>query len=133
ERRLGAALRDRPRDAFVLSTKVGRLVRPAGRIPPDADIDRQELDGQPDAFYAGTSGRQIVFDYSADGVLRSIEESLERLGLDRIDVAFIHDPDDHWRAAIEGAYPALHRLREQGVLRAIGAGMNQTAMLARFA
>ena len=81
----------------------------------------------------GPGGRQIVFDYSADGVVRSIEESLERLGLDRIDVAFIHDPDDHWQAAIEGAYPALHRLREQGVLRAIGAGMNQAAMLARFA
>ena len=65
--------------------------------------------------------------------VRSLEESLERLGLDRIDMVFIHDPDDHWQAAIEGAYPALHRLREQGVLRAIGAGMNQSAMLARFA
>ena len=133
ERRLGAVLRDRPRDDYVVSTKVGRLVRPADRIPPGADIDRQALDGRPDAFYAGTSGRQIVFDYSADGVVRSIDESLERLGLERIDVAFIHDPDDHWQAAIEGAYPALHRLREQGVLRAIGAGMNQAAMLARFA
>ena len=133
ERRLGAVLRHRPRDGYVLSTKVGRLVRPADRIPPDADIDRQELNGRPDAFYAGIGGRRIVFDYSADGVLRSIEESLERLGLDRIDMAFIHDPDDHWQAAIEGAYPVLHRLREQGVLRAIGAGMNQTAMLVRFA
>ena len=133
ERRLGAVLRDRQRDDFVVSTKVGRLVRPADEVPPGADIDRQALDGRPDAFYAGTEGRRIVFDYSADGVRRSLEESLERLGLDRIDVAFIHDPDDHWQAAIEGAYPALHRLREQGVLRAIGAGMNQTAMLARFA
>ena len=133
ERRLGAVLRDRPRDDYVVSTKVGRLVRPADRIPPGADIDRQALDGRPDAFYAGTGGRRIVFDYSADGVVRSIEESLERLGLDRIDMAFIHDPDDHWQAAIEGAYPALHRLREQGVVRAIGAGMNQAAMLARFA
>ena len=114
ERRLGAVLRDRPRDDYVVSTKVGRLVRPADRIPPGADIDRQALDGRPDAFYAGTAGRRIVFDYSGDGVLRSLEESLERLGLDRIDVAFIHDPDDHWQAAIEGAYPALHRLREQG-------------------
>ena len=74
-----------------------------------------------------------MFDYSADGVARSIEESLERLGVDRIDLALIHDPDDHWRAAIDEAYPALHRLREQGVVRAIGAGMNQSAMLARFA
>ena len=64
---------------------------------------------------------------------RSIEESLERLGLDRIDIAFIHDPDDHWEAAIGGAYPALHRLRDQGIVRAIGAGMNQSEMLARFA
>ena len=54
-----------------------------------------------------------MFDYSADGVTRSIDESLERLGLDRIDIAYIHDPDDHWQAAIDGAYPALHRLRER--------------------
>jgi D-threo-aldose 1-dehydrogenase len=74
-----------------------------------------------------------VFDYSTDGVRRSIDESLERLGLDRIDIALIHDPDNHWEAAIGEAYPALHRLREQGVVRAIGAGMNQAAMLARFA
>ena len=74
-----------------------------------------------------------MFDYSADGVRRSIDESLVRLGLERIDIAFIHDPDDHWQAAIEGAYPALHRLREEGVIGAIGAGMNQSAMLARFA
>ena len=75
----------------------------------------------------------MIFDYSSDGVIRSIEESLERLGTGRIDIVFIHDPDDHWEAAIDGAYPALHRLREQGVVRAIGAGMNQSAMLARFA
>ena len=68
----------------------------------------------------------------ADGVRRSIEESLERLGLDRIDIALIHDPDDHWQAALDGAYPALARLREQGVIRAVGAGMNQSEMLARF-
>jgi D-threo-aldose 1-dehydrogenase len=74
-----------------------------------------------------------VFDYSADGVRRSVEESLARLRLDRIDIALIHDPDDHWAAAIGEAYPALARLREEGVIRAIGAGMNQSAMLARFA
>ena len=64
---------------------------------------------------------------------RSLEESLARLGLDRVDIAYIHDPDDHWQAAIDGAYPALHRLREQGVVRAIGVGINQSPMLARFA
>jgi D-threo-aldose 1-dehydrogenase len=133
ERRLGASLADRPRDQYVLSTKVGRLVRPIELIAPDADIDRQVLDGREDAYYADVDGRRIVFDYSADGVVRSIDESLERLGLDRIDLVLIHDPDDHWRAAIDEAYPALHRLREQGIVRAIGAGMNQSAMLARFA
>ena len=133
ERRVGAALRDRPRDAFVLSTKVGRLVRDEAAIPPDADIDRQDLDGREDAFYVRHEPVRLVFDYSADGVRRSLEESLERLGLDRIDIALIHDPDDHWPAAIAEAWPALERLRAEGVIRAVGAGMNQSAMLARFA
>jgi D-threo-aldose 1-dehydrogenase len=106
ERRVGAALRDRPRDALVLSTKVGRLLR---------------------------NGGQPVFDFSFDGVLRSLDESLERLGLDRVDVAYIHDPDDHFEEALGGAYPALERLRGEGVVRAIGVGMNQSEMLARFA
>ena len=132
ERRMGAALAGRPRDAFVLSTKVGRLVRPTAGIPAGADIDRQALDGREDAYYVVRDPVRIVFDYSADGVRRSLEESLERLGLDRIDIAFIHDPDDHWRDAIEGAWPALERLRSEGVIRAVGAGMNQSAMLTRF-
>jgi D-threo-aldose 1-dehydrogenase len=129
---MGAALADRPRDAFVLSTKVGRLVLDAGDLTGLEDLDRQAAGDREDAFFADTAGRRIVFDYSADGVRRSLEQSLERLGLDRVDVVFIHDPDDHWAAAIDGAYPALHRLREEGVVRAIGAGMNQSAMLTRF-
>jgi D-threo-aldose 1-dehydrogenase len=133
ERRFGRALAGRPRNDYVLSTKVGRLIRPTAEIPPDADIDRQALDGREDAFYVGTGPVRPVFDYTADGVRRSIDESLTRLGLDRIDIALIHDPDDHWTAAIGEAYPALARLREEGVVRAIGAGMNQSAMLARFA
>jgi D-threo-aldose 1-dehydrogenase len=132
ERRMGAVLSLRPRDAFVLSTKVGRLVRDRAAIPPGADIDRQSLDGREDAYYVVPPDVRIVFDYSGDGVRRSIEESLERLGLDRIDIALIHDPDDHWRAAIDGAWPALERLRSEGVIRAVGAGMNQSAMLTRF-
>ncbi len=132
ERRFGAVLADKPRDAFVLSTKVGRLVVDADQVPPAADVDHQQLDGRDDAFYAGVAGRRIVFDYSADGVRRSIGESLERLRLDRIDIALVHDPDDHWDAAIRGAVPALLRLREEGVIRAVGAGMNQAPMLARF-
>jgi D-threo-aldose 1-dehydrogenase len=133
ERRVGAALRDRPRDAFVLSTKVGRLVREEATISPDTDVDRQMLDGREDAFYVRDRPVRMVFDYSADGIRRSLEESLERLGLDRIDIAFIHDPDDHWPAAIGEAWPALERLRSEGRVRAVGAGMNQSAMLARFA
>jgi D-threo-aldose 1-dehydrogenase len=133
ERRLGLALRDRPRDGFVLSSKVGRLLVPIGELPPDADIDPQRMNGVDDASYAGTPPVRVVFDYSRDGVLRSVEASLTRLGLDRIDILYIHDPDDHWQVAIDGAYPALHGLREQGVVGAIGAGMNQAEMLARFA
>ena len=133
ERRLGAALSERPRESYVLSTKVGRLVRPGAGLPATADVDRQRLGGRDDAYYADVDDRRIVFDYSADGIRRSLDESLARLGTDRLDVVLIHDPDDHWKAAIEGAYPALHRLREQGVIGAIGVGMNQSAMLARFA
>ena len=133
ERRLGAALADRSRDTFVVSTKVGRLVRDEAAISPGADIDRQALDGREDAYYADTAGRRIVFDYSRAGIRRSIEESLERLRLSRVDIAYIHDPDDHWEVAIDEAYPALERLRDQGVVGAIGVGMNQSAMLARFA
>jgi D-threo-aldose 1-dehydrogenase len=132
ERRLGSALAGRPRDEFVVSTKVGRLVRRAGDITEGADVDPQALGDRRDAYYADVGDRRVVFDYSAEGIRRSLEESLERLGLDRVDILFIHDPDEHWGAAIGGAYPALARLREEGVVRAIGAGMNQSAMLTRF-
>ena len=133
ERRLGDVLAGRPRDEFVISTKVGRLVRAAGEMQPGDDVDHQAIGGRDDAYYADTAGRRIVFDYSYDGVRRSVEASLQRLGLSRIDILYIHDPDTHWREAIEGAYPALERLRADGVVRAIGAGMNQSEMLARFA
>ena len=132
ERRVGVALAGKPRDEYVLSTKVGRLVRERTSIPRGADIDRQRFEGRDDAFYVVRDPVRVVFDYSADGVRRSIEESLERLGLDRIDLALIHDPDDHWREAIDGAWPALERLRAEGAIRAVGAGMNQSAMLTRF-
>jgi D-threo-aldose 1-dehydrogenase len=133
ELRLGRGLVGRPRDAYALSTKVGRLIVPVDEVGPGADIDRQAFGGRDDAFYAGVPPVRVVFDYSADGIRRSIEASLRRLGLDRIDIAYIHDPDDHWQAALEGAYPALERLRAEGVVGAIGAGMNQAEMLARFA
>ena len=117
ERRVGGALRSRPRTEFVISTKVGRLLRP----------------GRPDPAFVGAPQLAPVFDFSYDGAVRSLEESLERMGLDRVDIALIHDPDDHYQAAIAGAYVALERLRSEGVVDAIGVGMNQTKLLARFA
>jgi D-threo-aldose 1-dehydrogenase len=132
ERRIGRFLQGRARDGYVLSTKVGRLVREAADVVPGMDVDTQHFGGRNDAYYAGIRTRRIVFDYSGDGVRRSLEESLDRLGLNAVDIAYIHDPDRHWRAAIEGAYPALDRLRAEGRLRAIGVGMNQAPMLARF-
>jgi D-threo-aldose 1-dehydrogenase len=105
ERYVGAALRGVPRDSYLLSTKVGRVV----------------VDGQ------------WVFDYSKDGVRRSIEDSLRRLGLDRVDILLMHDPDDHYQEALENAYPVLDELRSQGVIGALGAGMNQWEMEEQFA
>ncbi|MFE7705600.1 aldo/keto reductase [Streptomyces sp. NPDC057486] len=125
ERRLGAALRHRPRDSYVVSTKVGRLLDP---VPADPIAS---YDGLSEGFAVPATHRRR-WDFSADGVRRSIEDSLERLGLDRIDVAYLHDPDDHAEAAFREAYPALEKLRSEGVVGAIGAGMNQTAMLTRF-
>ncbi|MFJ8849857.1 aldo/keto reductase [Streptomyces sp. NPDC102437] len=130
ERRLGEALRSRPRDSYVLSTKVGRVLDP---LPADAtgSGSGDSSDSLSEGFAVPATHRRR-WDFSADGVRRSIEDSLERLGLDRIDIAYLHDPDDHARAAFDEAYPALEKLRAQGVVGAIGAGMNQTAMLTRF-
>jgi D-threo-aldose 1-dehydrogenase len=133
ERRMGAALRDKPRDQFAFSTKVGRIAYPRDQIPVGADIDRQIQGDHEDAYYKGTPPVRMVFDYSYDGVMRSVDESLTRLGLDRVDILYIHDPDDHWEQAISGAWPALRRLRDEGVVKAVGAGMNQVEMLIRFA
>jgi D-threo-aldose 1-dehydrogenase len=117
ERRLGAALPG----GCVISTKVGRLLVPLGPgEPPD-----------PGGF-ADPPPYRRAWDWSADGVLRSLTWSLERLGVDRVDVVYLHDPDDHEDAVYASAYPALAALRDEGVVGAIGAGMNQTAMLTRF-
>lgn len=121
ERRLGAALADRPRDEYLLSTKVGRLLVP-----------NPEGEGREDESFAMPATLKRQWDFSRDGVLRSFEESLERLGVDRVDVLFVHDPDAHWEQASLEAVPALVELRDQGVVRAIGVGMNQSAMLTRF-
>ena len=120
EERLGAGLRGKPRDEFVLSSKVGRIIYSA---------DTAALD---DEGFAINTTRRRRWDFSRDGVLRSIENSLQRIGTDRLDVVFVHDPDDHYEEAVATAFPALIELRDQGVIGAIGSGMNQTAMLTRF-
>jgi D-threo-aldose 1-dehydrogenase len=125
ERRLGEALAGHPRDEWVLSTKVGRLLV----ADPDG-AHRSDLDN---GFDVPASNRR-VWDLSGEGVRRSIAESLERLGCDRVDVALIHDPEesDDPPAALTDAYPTLHELRAQGVIGAIGLGSKQTAILRRF-
>jgi D-threo-aldose 1-dehydrogenase len=121
ERRLGDALRHRPRSEYVISTKVGRLLQP---VPPPYGRDREG--------FAVPATHARVLDFSADGVRRSLAASLDRLGLDRIDIALIHDPDDYGEQALREAYPALERLRAEGVVGAIGVGMNGAGMLTRF-
>jgi D-threo-aldose 1-dehydrogenase len=116
ERRVGAALRARPRSEFVLSTKVGRLLEP-NPAPAGSDLADGGFDVPGDLCR--------VRDYSADGVRRSLDASLERLGADRIDIVLVHDPDDHVDQAVTEAIPALVSLREQGVVGAVGIGMNQ--------
>jgi D-threo-aldose 1-dehydrogenase len=120
ERRLGIALRDKPRDEFVFATKVGRLLEPGG-------ADTQEH--WPEAVITGVAPR---FDFSYDAVRASLDSSLERTGFDRVDVLHIHDPDDHFEQALAGTYRALVDLRRSGVIGAVSAGMNQAEMPARF-
>ncbi len=123
EARIGQALRWRPRDEFVLSTKVGRLLTAARR----ADIDFSPwVDGLPFTMH---------FDYGYDATMRSIEDSLQRTGLERFDIVFIHDCDVftqgpeqqplRFREAMDGAWRALERLRDAGVIKAIGVGVNE--------
>lgn len=123
ERRFGRFLARKPRGEFVISSKVGKLLR-ASR-----DNDAKTY------FPFTTSPNSPHFDYSADGVLRSIQDSLQRMGLDRLDIVFVHDlspdndylPDDWetlWPIAEQGAFPALTRLREEGVIDGWGMGVN---------
>jgi D-threo-aldose 1-dehydrogenase len=116
---LGVALRDRPRNDFVLSTKVGRVLEPnpLGR----GSRDDQGFDVE------ATSVRR--WDFSADGVRRSLDDSLQRLGMDRVDVVYLHDPEEFLDQAIAEALPALHRLRDQGVIGAVGVGSKDTNAL----
>jgi len=106
EKHYGNFLTTLPRSDFILSSKVGRLIIPGDEIP---------------------------FNYTKDGILRSIDESLTRLNLDSLDIVLIHDPDDHYGPALNEAFPTLSDLRDQGIIKAIGAGMNQWEMLTQFA
>lgn len=118
ERHLGGFLPDKDRLEFAISTKVGRLLVPGPAESP---------------LFKGIPPLAPELDYSAAGVRRSLGESLERLSLDRVDVALIHDPDDHHIEALNESFPALAALREEGVLGAVGVGMNWSEPLARFA
>jgi len=123
ELRLGRGLAGHDRDSYVVATKVGYAL-----VPEDPDRDEK-------VFFPFENPPPLRprFDFTYDAVMRSFEDSLRRLNLERIDIVHIHDPDTHWGDAISGAYPALHKLRSEGVISAIGVGMNQAAMLARFA
>jgi len=112
ERRYGQALRGRARGSYVLSTKVGRVLRPS----------------EP-----GSVQTTWEFDFSQQGVRASFAASLERLGLERIDILYVHDPDNHYEQALTQAFPVLMELRAQGHVSAIGAGMNQWEMELQFA
>ncbi len=129
EHRIGAALRDVPRDSVILSSKVGRWMDPT--LPP-----------QDGSGYLGGLPHRAVIDYSYDGAMRSFEQSLLRLGTDRIDILLIHDIDvwthgaeaeQRFSEAMNGAYRALDRLRSSGAVKAIGIGVNEAQMCERFA
>ncbi|TDD46446.1 aldo/keto reductase [Nonomuraea terrae] len=120
ERRIGEFLRQVPREQYVLSTKVGRLLLP------------QDPAGRMDEFFQVPATHRRVWDFSRDGIRRSVEDSLTRLGVDRIDLLFLHDAEEHFETALRDGYPALAELRAEGVVGAIGAGMYDTRMLTRL-
>ncbi len=112
EVRIGKAIAGRDRSTFVISTKIGRLL-----VPSTTDIDEFFMDAD--------NSVERKFDFSASGVRQSLEGSLERLGLDSVEILFIHDPDENADEAILEAYPELDRMRSEGIIKAIGVGMNQ--------
>ena len=134
EHRIGTVLRRVPRKSYVLSTKVGRWMDPLHQ-PADGNT-------QPPNF-AGGLPHPARLDYSYDGAMRSLEQSLIRLGTDRIEIVLIHDVDvythgkdkveGHFKSAMDGAYKALEKLRAEKVIDAIGVGLNEADMCERFA
>lgn len=123
EIRLGRELARCNRDSIVVATKVGYTLGPESEGHGETIFHR----------FADVPPMSVTHDYSYDGIMRTFEGSLQRLNLAHVDILQIHDPDDHWQEAIDIAYPALHQLRTEGVVRAIGVGMNQAEMLTRFA
>ncbi len=122
ERRLGEALRERRRDQYTISTKVGRLL-----VGDPSYAGGMDTEG----FVVPATHRR-VWDFSRDGIRRSLEASLARLGLDRVDVALLHDPEQHAEVALRTGFPALAELREEGLVGAIGAGSKDAAVLTRL-
>lgn len=131
ERRVGRVLSGKPRAGFTLSTKVGRVLRPSADPAPAEDGSGAAVDHN-STIWAEAGDTGPVWDFTADGVLRSYADSLDRLGLDRVDVLHVHDPDEHYGQAVAEALPALVRLRDQGRIGAVSVGMNQAEMLADF-
>jgi D-threo-aldose 1-dehydrogenase len=119
EMRIAQALKNIDRSSVVISTKIGRLLDPS-----TTDIDTFFLDAD--------NSVERRFDFSASGVRRSFEDSLRRLGTDYIDILFIHDPDDHADDAVLKAYPELEKMRSEGLIKAIGIGMNQCEIPSRL-
>jgi D-threo-aldose 1-dehydrogenase len=120
ERRLGSLLSEYPRDEYLVSSKVGRLL-----------VDSPELAGrQDDEGFVVPASMRRVWDFSRDGILRSLEATLRRTGLDSIDIVYLHDPDDHLDQALGEGIQTLIELRDQGIVKAVGAGMKQSAALA---
>lgn len=125
EERVGAILADHPRAEYVLSSKVGRVLR--SPIPGE-----EHLVHRADVLFAGDSPVKAVADYTEAGVFTSLESSLERLRVDRLDIAFVHDPDDRLDEVLTVTLPALRRAREQGLVAAIGVGFREVADLIRY-
>ena len=122
ERRLGHALRAWPREEFVLSSKVGRVLEKGA--PPDAAL---QPGGRP--FFVTDGESNPRFDFSPAGIDRSLTDSLERLGVDHLDIAFVHDPEDYADQVVAETIPHLVELRDAGMIRAIGVGMTRTEVL----
>jgi len=119
EERLGRNITHRPRSTYIVSTKVGRLLVPSQNVDdPGWENSKTEV--------------ERVFDFSSDGIIRSLTESLERLNMESVDMVFIHDPDGAADQAINEAYPVLEKLRAEGIVKTIGVGITSNEIPTRF-